>query len=361
MKIEIRCGNFSEFDAALGRYVECGQKILVSANQVGETVKCPKCDQSVEVPYNIGSRAKLKSAVKTDKPNQRVRGASGTRQRKRSGAETPKATPQNQPQKRRRAAADMSRSDVMSMEFDEQQSSPLQEDRKPRCRKCGHVVKEGRCTACRFVEPTFEKVYQPLEDIKIELTGAQRWAHKTISQGVPVKALEYTLHIGLGILGAILGVLGILGLTGVGIGVVGGILLLLLIGAVGLLYAGLIYKGHQFLRSPKARLAWFQKPFWNLLLTLSRSMKWTGYDSQLKGRKIIKVSDPGFTDHNVDELEGLKACEVLDLEGTAVSDATLYKLYELKHLQVLILKRTNVSHDGVFRLQQSVPRLWVWY
>lgn len=55
MMIEIQCGNFSKFDASLGRYVECGEKLIVSGDQVGQMVTCRKCHQQIEVPYGVGA------------------------------------------------------------------------------------------------------------------------------------------------------------------------------------------------------------------------------------------------------------------------------------------------------------------
>ena len=51
MLIEIQCENVSSFDATVGKYVECGEKIIVSGDKAGETVECPKCNQPVEIPW----------------------------------------------------------------------------------------------------------------------------------------------------------------------------------------------------------------------------------------------------------------------------------------------------------------------
>ena len=67
-----------------------------------------------------------------------------------------------------------------------------------------------------------------------------------------------------------------------------------------------------------------------------------------------------FGDVELAEIEELKNCQVLDLEGTRITDRSLQMLYGHKHLQCLVLKRTKTTHDAVFRLQQAQPRLWIW-
>jgi hypothetical protein len=98
-----------------------------------------------------------------------------------------------------------------------------------------------------------------------------------------------------------------------------------------------------------------------MVLVMARFQKWEKYDGKLKDRRIIKVRDSSFRDPEIPQLEGFKTCQVLDLQGTAVTDTGLLDLYDLKHLQCVVLKQTNVTHQGVFRLQQSFPRLWIWY
>jgi len=250
----------------------------------------------------------------------------------------------------------------MAMDFGSQAvEGKLDVDRKERCKKCGNISQGGKCTVCRFVEPKFEKLHQPLNDVDIELAGFQRWFCKTMNEGVSIKMAEWASHIMLGLLGVLLLIAAGICIAGFGPGIVFGIILLLVISLAATLYVSFVFKGHQFLRDPNAKLAWFQRPFWNFILMLARLQAWEKYDSKLKDRRVIKIRDSSFGDNELFELKGLKACQVLDLEGTQVSDRGLLDLYDLKHLQCVVLKRTNVTHEGVFRLQQSFPRLWIWY
>ena len=253
-------------------------------------------------------------------------------------------------------------SDVMALDFpSEEKTNTLAEDRQERCKKCGNIAKSGRCTVCKHVEAQFEKLHQPMHEIEIETTGLQRWFCRTMNEGVSIKFLEYGSHLALGTLGLALVGLAIISLLGFALGSFGGVALLVTLFAMAGLYAGLVYKGHQFLRDPHAKLAWFQVPFWYLMLVISRAMNWQAYDKSLKGRKIITMRGKQFGDNEIADLPGLKACQVLDLEGTSITDQGLLQFYQLNHLQCLVLRRTNVTHEGVFRLQQSCPRLWVWY
>ena len=416
MLIEIRCGNFSDFDASLGRYVECEEKLIVTNDQLGSTITCSKCHQPVEVPFDADTQpqpapqqAEGKPApMDTEQPKKRSRekrtgetrktppigtaaasSPTGSQRKKRpsktnsarrttktSSDKTPRksrnapaqneaggrAAKKRQPQKASRPSSRVGAGDVMSMDFNGQSvESNLNVDRKERCRKCGNISVEGKCTVCRFVEPKFEKLYQPLDDVKIEVAGFQRWFCRTMSEGVSMKLVEWAAHIMLGLLGILLLVAAAVCIAGLGPGPIFGIILVLIILGTSLMYVSFVFKGHQFLRDPNAELAWFQKPFWNMLLALARMQRWENYDSKLKDRRIIKIRDSSFRDREFEGLEGLKACQVLDLQGTAVTDTGLLDLYDLKHLQCVVLKRTNVTHQGVFRLQQSFPRLWIWY
>ena len=182
-----------------------------------------------------------------------------------------------------------------------------------------------------------------------------------MNEGVSTKVVEYVSHGMLGILGVLIVSFAVISIAGYGVGPFGGVVILIAVCLSAMIYAGLVYKGHQFLRDPNARLTWFQKPFWNLVLILARMMKWQGYDHHLKNRKIIKIHERFFRDHEIMDLEGIKICQVLDLQGTGMTDRGLLHLYGLKNLQCVVLKGTNVTHEGVFRLQQSFPRLWIWY
>ena len=353
MRFKIQCSNFSDFDPAAGKYVRCGEMASVSSDQVGQFVSCKKCGQQIEVIAQSASPkpapAKQRPAGKSKRVRQPVsKGTQGD------------PSPSNDGDLRMAAPLKRERSDVMSMSFgDEQVASTLTEDQHERCSKCGNISKSGKCTVCHHVEQSFKRRKQP-DDVKIQLVGFQRWFCRTVNEGVSIKFLEMGFNIGLGLLAAGTTLLSILSICGVGFGIVAGIVLLLLTICASLLYISMIIKGRQFTRDPGARLAWYQKPFWYAILAMARAMNWQNYDSKLKDRRITKVRDKMFGDAELAAVEGLKNCEVLDLEGTRVTDATIQMLYGHKHLRCLVLKGTNTTHEAVFRFQQSHPRLWIW-
>ena len=63
MMIEFQCGNLMGYDKAVNRYIECGNRIIVSDEKVGEMVTCPKCQQQVEVPFESHASKRTKSAA----------------------------------------------------------------------------------------------------------------------------------------------------------------------------------------------------------------------------------------------------------------------------------------------------------
>ena len=128
-----------------------------------------------------------------------------------------------------------------------------------------------------------------------------------------------------------------------------------------LLYFLLVNQTKRLARVPGARLPFYLKPFWNLLLYLARSQNWQKYDSTLKDRVIIDVRDEPFGDRELLGLDNLNIAEVLDAQGTDITDNALAAMHGLKHLRCLVLRKTHVTHEAVFRLQQSIPKCWIWY
>jgi len=428
MLIEIQCDNVSSFDATVGRYVECGEKIIVSGEKAGETIKCAKCGQMIEIPLLGQSRSVSSSSrskghevskpaaskgVKSNKKeprsgqqrqSQQTRRAGERRRRstesvgkpKSKGAGVLKSGPRaaevpvsgkssskraskvaaagggmtkstgssDQQRQRPRKMTDSvsGQSDIMALDFKSQEvSAGLVGDQQERCKKCGNLVENARCTVCFFVDSKFEKLHCPLSDIEIQVAGCQRWLQQTMSEGVSVGLIALAGNLLVGAMAVMLGGISSLFLSGLGLGpVVGGGLLFLTIVST-CFYLGLIFKCRQFMRKPVAQLAWFQKPFWLLLLFFARFMKWERYDSALQGRRVISIRDRMFGDYDVMGHKGMKNVQVLDIQGTNLTDQGLLNLYELKHLQCVVLRGTKVSPEAVFRFQQSFPRLWIWY
>jgi hypothetical protein len=67
-----------------------------------------------------------------------------------------------------------------------------------------------------------------------------------------------------------------------------------------------------------------------------------------------------LTDEELGKLQNLTEFEVLDLEGTPVTDAGLPTLYDYRNLQFIILRDTQTTGKGADALQQALPNTWIW-
>jgi hypothetical protein len=107
---------------------------------------------------------------------------------------------------------------------------------------------------------------------------------------------------------------------------------------------------------PAVPLAFWQKPFWNLLLVYLRRNHWHGRPAE----DIIDCRNQSIDDQQVQILPNLSKALVLDLQGTKITDAGLHSLQGLKNLRYFVVRDTQVSDEGVFRLQLELPRTWIW-
>ncbi len=335
MLVEFRCGNYSRFNQETGQYSVCGQLMTADSDEAGLIVTCPRCNSDVEVPMpkqggSGGDRPKANRSINRDEQELGL---------------APEVPPQQS-----EAASGSSFGGV---------ASPVAGStrKKRRCPRCGnHLDPRGACSACRYVRPRFEKAKQSLDEMEMEPAGMMLWFSQIMSEGIPMKTLAMLCHVLIPVLAVATMVLAFLVFGPV----LGGLLFMFAFASL-FFYCGFAYKGYQFLRDGNTRLSWFQKPVWNFLLNWSRMKKWEGIDQRHRGRRIVDKRGEPITDETFAEIKGLKNTQILDLEGTLVTDRSLELLYQMKHLHCVVLKNTKVTHLGVTRLQQSVPRLWIWY
>ena len=356
MLIEFFCTNITEFDAATGRSSTCGHRLVVPEDKIGQQVSCPNCNEEVLVPYESVINEKPRKRAAKKRPAKRPAAAAATKKsaglkKKRSdsglGDEFGLEAPMQRP-----------RSDVMDQAFEtaDVNSRQLAGGNEKRCPKCGNLLMSGKCTDCRYVEPQFESATQRLEDIEVRPAGFQRWFCDIMTEGVSVGVLGIGMHLMAGFMTLIMIVFSVLILE-----MPWSLIVALMTVMCAMLYLGMVYKGYQFMRVPGAKLAWFQKPFWNSALVFARMLNWQGYDSRFKGRGIIDKRGVPVSDSEIPAIDNLGRCQVLDLEGTLVTDRGLRPLYGLQNLHCLVLRKTGVTDEGVFRLQQANPKLWIWY
>ena len=181
------------------------------------------------------------------------------------------------------------------------------------------------------------------------------WFSNIISEGVPPKVFCLAAIVGISFLLCVSMAFSVFVLGGF----FGGLMFLLSFGSL-LLFGGMTFKGYQFLHDGNAELAWFQKPFWNGILTICRRRQWEGSDRKSKNRKALVLRGKQVTDEVLARNEEFKSAQVLDLEGTSITDEAIRLLYHHKNLQCLVVRDTQVSHLAVTRLQQSFPKLWIW-
>ena len=295
MSIEFKCSNIT-YDANAQKRARCGKKLRAPLEKAGVTVTCPACQQRLTIP---------------DAPKSPI--------------------------------ASVKKRDVMEMDFEgapdgETSANSVSHDRIQRCRKCGRALdSKGICHTCNYVSPSLKLSAQEIDSIKVKPAGCQLWLIKTLSEGMPVAVLTSLIHFLFVVLAGGSAVLIFFSTSGLVMVALFAALL-----AAAFFYIALVVKCYQFLRSPHAKLAWFQRPFWNFVLWTCRQRQWAS-NSQ---RTMIDKRGVPITDDDLDNVEDLKDAEVLDLEGTLITDDAFRFFYRMDRLQCLVLRNTNVSHEN---------------
>ena len=68
-----------------------------------------------------------------------------------------------------------------------------------------------------------------------------------------------------------------------------------------------------------------------------------------------------FGDREMASLENLDTLQVLDFEGTGITDQGLAALKHRRHIIFLVIRKTRVTGEGVWELQQTIPQACIWY
>jgi len=98
---------------------------------------------------------------------------------------------------------------------------------------------------------------------------------------------------------------------------------------------------------------------WLTVLFAGRTLEWKSF----KGDSRISVTsrEKSFDDDALAAMEDLPTLQVLDLEGTGITDQGLACLFYHPSLEFLILRRTQVTADRVWELQKTIPKTCIWY
>ncbi len=351
MYVQFLCPNLLT-DAA-GNQSPCGRQLRAPRDKAGRLAKCPQCGSKVKVPaasdpaFGIDAGPAIATdAVGHDHDDLQLQ----VRQDDfddpvLDGAARPGAI-ETEPRMRSSSA---SSANPRTKNF-----LPL--DQTNRCRKCGKATNaRGYCDSCNYSSaPRAPAAGTQIDHIKIKTTGMQLWISDVVSEGVPPGILALILHV---LFAALIVVLsGIVYTNTQGMMCV---TLAAIITAGAFFYVATVWKIRQFRHDPYATLAWFQRPFWDGVLWYCRKNGWA--DPKHPNRVIIDKRHSLLTDQELDKVKDLKHAAVLDLEGTRVSDGAFRFFYRMDNLQCVVLKDTEVSHEAVFRLQQTRPKLWIWY
>jgi len=73
------------------------------------------------------------------------------------------------------------------------------------------------------------------------------------------------------------------------------------------------------------------------------------------------MHDPALTDERLGNRQDLSSCHVIDLQGTGITDDGLEHFEFLPLLEFLVLTKTNVTPNGVAKLQATIPETCIWY
>lgn len=351
MHVQFLCPNTLPDNSGTNR--RCGRQLRAPRDKAGRLAKCPQCGSKVKIPSRSDPQFTAPPAPATDDRTPATDEEDTLHLRvaqddfddpildgaARSGAiET----------------APSSRDDRSNVSSRTANFLPL--DNISRCRKCGKQTdKRGYCDSCNYSSSSREKAKgKPIDDIKIKSTGMQLWLANVVSEGVPPGVLVVVIHC---LFAAFLvAALFVVSTSMSGLMFVAAIAFVL---AIAFFYSATVWKTWQFRRDPYTQLAWFQRPFWDGVLWYCRKNKWA--DAKQPNRMVVDQRQSSMTNQELDKVKNLKHASVLDLEGTMITDEAFRYFYRLDGLQCLVLKDTAVSHEAVFRLQQTRPKLWIWY
>lgn len=226
---------------------------------------------------------------------------------------------------------------------------------RTRCPKCGSILDDRKkCIACGYETPLVQAAQKPISQMKAKPAGFQLWFQGIMADGVGMPLFKFGMHAFVTTVVAALLTLAFL------LGGSSALYLILFACVLGLAYLLIVIQTKRLAHVPGTGLPFYLKPMWNTVLQMARKQNWQAYDSRLAGRLIIDVRGQAFGDRELLDLENLNLCQVLDAEGTDLTDNSLAAMHGLKNLRCLVLKGTHVQPEAVFRLQQSLPKCWIW-
>ena len=353
MPIKFTCTNILQYDAVNNRYEQCGASLEAAESDSGNQIKCVSCNQWTSVPVSstisAQSQPQAQPAPPTASPSAAVVSPSGNASPKVDSHIAVEAAPLT---------------DTMS-EFDQEfasndassfgSASQLQFDSfsvQRRCPRCDSVIdKSGKCTQCKYGrEQVVDKNKDvPLEHIETKTAGCSLWLQSFLGENTSLALLATAIYVLFGVLAAMCGLAGLM---------IGGPLIILVAMVIAPFAICGVYMMQYWIRmnsKPAVPLQFWQRVPWEFLLSHLRSNSWNRSKD-----KIVDLSDQKMYDSEIATTPGIGRAEVVDLEGTELTDEGLLQLYQFRQIRCLVVRYTKVTPEGVFRLQQHNRKMWIW-
>lgn len=367
--IKFRCGSLASFDPVSQQYVTCDNVIECDESQAGRIIECPVCGNEVSVPGQRGSQKPAREATKTSSSETRRRTTQAS-----SAQPTPSASA-----RRENAASSASMDDELSVapaterakppstwgqgseldrELGEVESRPLafnRFDQTKNCVQCGAFVPPDAvvCPNCGMAR-RINRDQRELKDIKVQPAGMQRWLRSLIDprhqNSGAIAIMDQVLIVAVTLVFVPVMILAL--------GIIGTLVALCEL-TLATAYLLTSYRFRQMQQVPGLPLWPWQRSVWNLLVPILRKFQWPL--PHAKERKVVDLRERDLKGVDLFSEPGVSEAQVVDLTGTNVTDQEIVALQYAKQLKGIVLIDTQVSDEGVFRLQQSVLPAWIWY
>ena len=295
----------------------CAQTLLAEDAMQGKQIKCPSCQENIMVQPSV-------AAASPDAEDDEYQLADAIPLRNTAVATpTPGEDPAAQP------PAD----------------EALKAKEGAECPACGVMIGVGQleCPGCRYNLQVGRRV----EDFSgtehyAGAVGFERFLLKRMHDSENVNSVFVMFHVAFAF---VLGVVCLILLKWV---------IQIAVPAIALYLAyHLIAHSNGYFYRGKSFIGW-------MMLRTGRLIRWRTI-SGFNKRAAWTVHDPSFTDKRLAAKKDLMNYQAVDLQGTGVSDEGLKHLEYQLMIEFLVLKKTNVTEEGVARLQATIPDACIWY
>ena len=332
----------------------CGKQFSAWDDLKGKQVECPKCHQRMVVPKSPAGQSD--PSAKKARPEAPKPTATSTARvtEPRKSNRTPVSVTRRPARKPatsvstdapKSSAGPKSKSSPASRdEFDDSDALPIV---CPNCR-APSAIDEDLCDACGF-----HKILGKVIDLdgvvrRNSATGLERVVRKQLAgDETPSSALLWFKILAAFMLVTIcMACLGVWWWIGVAV-LAGG-------------YAAFHFRSKAADPASEVNADPLSGAIWQSVLILQRAIGWRRLEWPLPRLRSLVIRDSAFADEDLATLENLSEFRVLDLEGTAVTNAGLVHLAELRQLEYLVVRRTGVNAAGLQRLQNALRSTWIW-